>query len=257
MAEEPEAVRIAQALALAASLREGTLAACTPSRSPTSRRGSADAARAAAAPVVLRCRLGGWLHDVGKVAIPDEILLASAARSTTSSSRVMRAHPEIGERDRPARRRPEGGGAAPSATTTSGGTARGYPDGLAGESIPIEARIVAAADAYSAMTSDRAYRRALRARRGDRRAGAPGREPPRSARRAGAGAGADRGSHPPRLAVRPQRRRRRAPRRPAPRRGRVGRTYGGAQSPAWSSGSVAQMATACASVPSRSLPPTV
>ena len=37
----------------------------------------------------------------------------------------------------------------------------GYPDGLAGESIPIEARIVAAADAYSAMTSDRAYRRAL------------------------------------------------------------------------------------------------
>ena len=37
----------------------------------------------------------------------------------------------------------------------------GYPDGLAGEDIPIEARIVAAADAYSAMTSDRIYRRAL------------------------------------------------------------------------------------------------
>ena len=36
---------------------------------------------------------------------------------------------------------------------------RGYPDGLAGEQIPVEARIVAAADAYSAITSDRIYRR--------------------------------------------------------------------------------------------------
>jgi HD-GYP domain-containing protein (c-di-GMP phosphodiesterase class II) len=35
----------------------------------------------------------------------------------------------------------------------------GYPDGLAGESIPLEARIVAVADAYSAITSDRVYRR--------------------------------------------------------------------------------------------------
>ena len=42
----------------------------------------------------------------------------------------------------------------------------GYPDGLAGEDIPIEARIVAAADAYSAMTSDRTYRARARARRG-------------------------------------------------------------------------------------------
>jgi HD-GYP domain-containing protein (c-di-GMP phosphodiesterase class II) len=37
----------------------------------------------------------------------------------------------------------------------------GYPHGLAGEAIPIEARIVAAADVYSALTSDRSYRRAM------------------------------------------------------------------------------------------------
>ena len=37
----------------------------------------------------------------------------------------------------------------------------GYPDGLAGDQIPLEARIVAAADAYSAMTTDRSYQRAL------------------------------------------------------------------------------------------------
>ena len=43
----------------------------------------------------------------------------------------------------------------------------GYPDGLAGDAIPIEARIVAAADAYSAITADRPYRRGAR-RRGAR-----------------------------------------------------------------------------------------
>jgi HD-GYP domain-containing protein (c-di-GMP phosphodiesterase class II) len=37
----------------------------------------------------------------------------------------------------------------------------GYPDGLSGDEVPVEARIVAAADAYSAMTSERAYRRAV------------------------------------------------------------------------------------------------
>ena len=38
---------------------------------------------------------------------------------------------------------------------------RGYPDGIAGEAIPIEARIILACDAYHAMTSDRPYRKAL------------------------------------------------------------------------------------------------
>ena len=252
VAEDPEAVRIAEALALTASLREGTSSLHPMQVADLAMRTAEQLG--SASPVVLRCRLGGWLHDVGKVAIPDEILSKRGPLDAVEQS-VMQRHPEIGaeiiqrvaglkEAVRAVRHHHE----------RWDGT--GYPEGLAGESIPIEARIVAAADVYSAMTSDRTYRRALERAEALARAGAPGRDPARSARRAGAGAGADRGPHPPRLAVRPQRRRRRAPRRPAPRRGRVGR-YGGAQSPAWSSGSVAQMATACASVPSRSPPPTV
>ena len=48
----------------------------------------------------------------------------------------------------------------------------GYPDGLAGEQIPLLARIVACCDAYNAMTSDRSYRKALPRGRGGRRAAA-------------------------------------------------------------------------------------
>ena len=51
--------------------------------------------------------------------------------------------------------------AGSSAPATSGGTASGYPDGIAGEEIPLIARIVACCDAYNAMTSDRSYRKAL------------------------------------------------------------------------------------------------
>ena len=51
----------------------------------------------------------------------------------------------------------------------------GYPDGLAGDTIPIEARIVAAVDAYSAMTIERVYRRAMERHAGHRRAAAVGR----------------------------------------------------------------------------------
>jgi HD-GYP domain-containing protein (c-di-GMP phosphodiesterase class II) len=49
---------------------------------------------------------------------------------------------------------------------------RGYPDGLAGEEIPLVARIVCCRDAYNAMTTDRPYRAALPAARGARRGGA-------------------------------------------------------------------------------------
>ena len=73
---------------------------------------------------------------------------------------LMREHPVHGEALvravpdlRPSRRS--------SATTTSAGTARGYPDGLAGDAIPLEARILAAVDAYSAMTTHRPYRAAM------------------------------------------------------------------------------------------------
>ena len=51
--------------------------------------------------------------------------------------------------------------AGSSARATSAGTGRGYPDGLAGEEIPLVARIVCCCDAFNAMTTDRSYRKAL------------------------------------------------------------------------------------------------
>jgi HD-GYP domain-containing protein (c-di-GMP phosphodiesterase class II) len=109
--------------------------------------------------VVLRCRLGGWLHDVGKVAIPDAVLNKSGDLEP-EERRLLQQHPEIGaeiiqrvaglkEAVRAVRHHHE----------RWDGT--GYPHGLVAEAIPIEARIVAAADVYSALTSDRTYRKAL------------------------------------------------------------------------------------------------
>ena len=104
-------------------------------------------------------RYGGLLHDIGKIGVPDAILL-KPSRLSPEELRVMRAHATIGAdivREIKALRsilpiirhhheRIDGAG---------------YPDGLAGDQIPIEARIMAIADAYDTMTSDRAYRRAM------------------------------------------------------------------------------------------------
>jgi diguanylate cyclase (GGDEF)-like protein/putative nucleotidyltransferase with HDIG domain len=102
-----------------------------------------------------RVRLAGMLHDVGKVGVPDTIL-KKPGRLTDEEFAVIRRHPELGAqilehpnlRDvqawvRMHHERPDG---------------KGYPLGLAGDELPLEARIVAVADAYEAMTSDRAYR---------------------------------------------------------------------------------------------------
>ncbi len=104
---------------------------------------------------VQRVRLAGLLHDIGKVAVPDTIL-QKPGRLTDEELATIRRHPSLGEQmlDDPSltdvsawvgahHERPDGGG---------------YPRGLRGEQIPLEARIVAVADAYEAMTSDRAYR---------------------------------------------------------------------------------------------------
>jgi diguanylate cyclase (GGDEF)-like protein/putative nucleotidyltransferase with HDIG domain len=157
IAEDPEAVRIAEALATTASLRDGA-ETHHPMR-------VADLAMRIAellgqpAPVVLRCRLGGWLHDVGKVAIPDRILNKPGPLDEAEWV-VMRGHPAIGEE---IVRRVSGLKEAARAVRNhhERWDGSGYPDGLAGEAIPIEARIVAAADAYSAMTSARPYRAGL------------------------------------------------------------------------------------------------
>jgi diguanylate cyclase (GGDEF)-like protein len=153
--EEPESIRLAQALSLAASVREGMPELHSEQVSELS--GMLAEVLGLSADIVLRCRLGGWLHDIGKVAIPDRIL-AKAGPLDDAEWLAMRAHAEIGEQ---ITRRI-------GAVSSAAGAVRhhhervdgsGYPDGLIGEAIPIEARVVAVADAYSAITSDRVYAR--------------------------------------------------------------------------------------------------
>ena len=108
---------------------------------------------------VHRLRLAAELHDIGKMAIPDAIL-DKPGPLDADEWRLLREHTLIGERMLSVA--PAMGDVAVivrSSHERVDGT--GYPDGLAGDAVPLEARIVAAADTYSAMTSDRAYRRAL------------------------------------------------------------------------------------------------
>jgi two-component system, cell cycle response regulator len=99
------------------------------------------------------------LHDVGKIAIPEEILRKPGPLDPDEWAFVRR-HTVIGERIL---------GAAPALrpvarivrSTHERWDGSGYPDALAGEDIPLGARIVAVCDAYEAMVSDRPYRPAL------------------------------------------------------------------------------------------------
>ena len=103
--------------------------------------------------------LVGRLHDVGKVGVPDAILRKPSAL-TPEEWQVMKQHSAIGA---------DVVGRVPAlrgiASSIRGHHERwdgsGYPDGLQGEAIPLGARIIAVADAYSAMTTDRPYRKAL------------------------------------------------------------------------------------------------
>jgi two-component system, cell cycle response regulator len=104
-------------------------------------------------------RSAAALHDIGKLAIPDSIL-AKRGPLDDEEWAFMRRHTLIGERIlgatpglaavaalvRASHERPDG---------------NGYPDGLAGDQIPLGARIVAVCDAYHAMVCDRPYRRAI------------------------------------------------------------------------------------------------
>ncbi len=103
-------------------------------------------------------RLAARLHDLGKLAIPEEILRKSGALSD-SERLVLERHPQIGYRML------ESLGVDPVATWVlhhhERWDGRGYPDGLAGERIPLGARIIFVADAFDAMTSERVYRRPL------------------------------------------------------------------------------------------------
>ncbi len=104
-------------------------------------------------------RIGAALHDIGKLAVPDTVLRKPGPLSDSEFDHV-RGHPEEGAR-----------------MLGLVGTLRaavpcvlhhherwdghGYPTGSAGEQIPVEARVLAVADAFDAMTSNRPYRAAL------------------------------------------------------------------------------------------------
>jgi HD-GYP domain-containing protein (c-di-GMP phosphodiesterase class II) len=100
------------------------------------------------------------LHDVGKIFVPKEILHKPGELSPYEWE-VMRQHTVQGERIL----KQVGGALARVARFVRSShehyDGHGYPDGLVGESIPIESRIVTACDAYSAMTTDRPYRAAM------------------------------------------------------------------------------------------------
>src|SRR5436190_41250 len=102
---------------------------------------------------------GALLHDVGKIGVPKEIVNKTAALSDDEWE-VMRRHTITGQRmlDRVGGALKDVGEIVRASHERWDGT--GYPDGLTGEEIPIAARIVCAADAFSAMTTDRPYRAA-------------------------------------------------------------------------------------------------
>mgnify|MGYP002780565441 FL=1 len=105
---------------------------------------------------VLRFRLAGDLHDVGKIGVPDQVL-NKPGRLTAAEFDLVKKHPEIGARIlEPLIDAPLVIGVVRWHHERWDG--RGYPDGLAGDAIPLPARVLAVADTLDAMSSTRAYR---------------------------------------------------------------------------------------------------
>jgi diguanylate cyclase (GGDEF)-like protein len=106
-----------------------------------------------------RLELGALLHDIGKIGVPTSILLKPEPL-TAEERTIVETHPVLGERIlAPIEQLGEVRPIVRSCHERFDGS--GYPDGLRGEEIPIEARIVLACDTYHAMTTDRPYRKAL------------------------------------------------------------------------------------------------
>jgi hypothetical protein len=108
---------------------------------------------------VARVALGGFLHDLGKVGVPDAIL-NKPDRLSEAEYAIVKTHPELGERVLLGH---------PLASLVRAAVlshhempnGRGYPHRLQGAAIPVEARIIGIADAFDAMTSTRPYRRGM------------------------------------------------------------------------------------------------
>lgn len=100
--------------------------------------------------------IGAHLHDVGKIGVPDAVL-RKPGRLTDEEYAAIKMHSIIGYNIvRKVRILHPVAAIVRSHHERMDG--RGYPDGLQGEEIPIEARIVAVADSYDAMTSQRLYK---------------------------------------------------------------------------------------------------
>jgi len=104
-------------------------------------------------------RRAGIVHDVGKIAVPDAILL-KPGRLTSEEWKIIREHPAVGERI-----------CAPLKSFRfvlpiirhhhEKLDGSGYPDGLRGEAIPVTARVLQIVDVYDALTTDRPYKKAF------------------------------------------------------------------------------------------------
>jgi HD-GYP domain-containing protein (c-di-GMP phosphodiesterase class II) len=108
--------------------------------------------------IVDRVRIGGLLHDVGKVGVPETVLNKDDPLDDRDWQEIRR-HPLIAARILDSNAVADIRGWVLTHHERPDGL--GYPEGLAGDEIPLEARILAVADAYEAMTSERIYRSAL------------------------------------------------------------------------------------------------
>jgi HD-GYP domain-containing protein (c-di-GMP phosphodiesterase class II) len=107
-----------------------------------------------------RVEFGALLHDVGKIAIPKSIINKPGPLDDDEWA-LIRTHTVEGQRllDRVGGLMHDVGVVVRASHERWDGG--GYPDGLAGEAIPIEARIVACCDSFNAMTTTRSYRKAM------------------------------------------------------------------------------------------------
>jgi len=104
-------------------------------------------------------RIAGLIHDVGKIGVP-EAVLTKPGRLTEDEFALIRLHPETGHRI--LRGIPQLASVLPGVLHHHEHyNGKGYPHGLEGESIPLLARIIAVADTFDAMSSNRSYRAAL------------------------------------------------------------------------------------------------
>jgi putative two-component system response regulator len=110
-------------------------------------------------PEIIALEKAGLLHDLGKIAIPDSILLKPGPLSKEEFA-VVKKHPIVGEQlTRPMRSMQAVWPIIRHHHERMDGS--GYPDGLKGDDIPVTARVLAVADVYDALTTDRPYRGAL------------------------------------------------------------------------------------------------